>query len=456
MLAQHHERRVAWTTTSPQRCCRERHAEAPPSQRHHMSDRRTFLRRSVAAGFLAALADVRSAFAADLERAPVRRAAANGFDGVAGEYMLGPDVLYLNHASIGTVPRAVHDAHVRYLEVCESNPHLHIWGDVWQEPREAVRAKAAALLGCDAGDVAITHNTTEGFNTLAQGLALEPGDEVLFSSLNHGGASAPWQHHAQVRGYTVRRFDFPILDVPSLSAADVVDIYAREIGDRTRVLVFPHVDNIVGLRHPVGELVRAARSRGVEYVAVDGAQSLGMIPVDVRAADVDFYACSPHKWVQALKGTGLLYVKEANRGKLRPMWVTSGQAPRGTVRIYEDYGTRDSPAVLALGDAIDFQQQLGQAAKMQRYLAMWSRFREAAESSPGLVWRSPTTWELSSSLYLIEVAGQPTAALSDRLFAEAGVVFRAFRTQGLDAARISPNVQTTDAEIGRFLELVGA
>lgn len=421
-----------------------------------MTDRRTFLGRSIAAGLLAALADVRSGFALDLERVAGRLANADGFEGLAGEYMLAPDVLYLNHASIGTVPRAVHDAHVRYLEVCESNPHLHIWGPAWREPREAVRAKAAALLGCEPGDVAITHNTTEGFNTLARGLSLEPGDEVLFSSLNHGGASAPWRHQAAVGGFTVRRFDFPIHDVPSLSAEDVVEIHAREIRDRTRVLVFPHIDNIVGLRHPVAALVRAARARGVEFVAVDGAQSVGMIPVDVRAADVDFYAASPHKWVQSPKGLGLLYVKESNREKLRPLWVTAGQVPGDTVRIYEDYGTRDSPAVLALADALDFQQQLGQAAKTERYRALRERFRAAVESSSGLVWHSPVTWELGASLYLIEVSGQPTAALSERLYRENGTVFRAFRTQGLDAARISPNVQTTDSEIERFLGIVGA
>jgi len=106
-------------------------------------------------------------------------------------YLLSPDVLYLNHASIGTIPRAVHEARVRYLTLCESNPHLYMWGEAWVAPKEAVRSKGAALLNCTPQEIAVTHNTTEGFNLLALGLDLGAGDEVLFSSLNHGGASAP-------------------------------------------------------------------------------------------------------------------------------------------------------------------------------------------------------------------------------------------------------------------------
>jgi selenocysteine lyase/cysteine desulfurase len=400
----------------------------------------------------AAIGDVRTSFAASLDR--IEEAGAG--PQLAGEYMLGPDVLYLNHASIGTVPRAVQDAHTRYLEICESNPHVHIWGDVWQEPRERVRSKAAALLGCSPNDVALTHNTTEGFNTLAHGLSLEPGDEVLFSSLNHGGASAPWQHHGQRRGYSVRRFEFPIADVPSLSAADVVRIHLEAIRDETRVLVFPHVDNIVGLRHPVRELVRGARERGVEFVAVDVAQSLGMIDVDVIDSDVDFLAASPHKWVQAPKGSGLLYMKSEHKEQVRPLWVTAGQAPRGTIRVFEDYGTRDSPGLLALGDALDFQQRLGAQAKQRRYREVRQRMRDAVDASPRLRWLSPTDQALSSSLYLIEFTGRRSSEVLTATGESDGVVFRAFRTQGLDGGRISPNVVTSDEQITRFLSLVGA
>jgi len=420
-----------------------------------MHDRRGFLRRMGAGAALAAFADTRSAVAERLESLSSAMRAGEPFERLAAEYMLSPDVLYLNHASIGTIPRVVHAARMRYLEICETNPHLYIWGGAWNEARESVRARAALMLHCLPEEVAVTHNTTEGFNILAQGLPLGEGDEVVFSSLNHGGASACWEHQAKVRGYTVRRFDFPILDTPSMTAADVVAAHVRAIGERTRVLVFPHIDNIVGLRHPVREITRAARARGVRWIAVDGAQSLGMIPVDVAADDVDFYAASPHKWLQAPKGLGLFYVRQSLQESLRPMWVTAGQVPPGTARVFEDYGTRNLPELLSLGDAIDYQLALGGNAKMERYRAMWSRFRDAVEASTVLRWYSPRDWELGASLFLIGF-GESVSALSDRLQRSNGVVFRAFHTQGLEGGRISPNVQTTDAEIELFLGLLRA
>jgi len=423
-----------------------------------MTDRRTFVRGATAGALLAALGDARVAFAAELDRLTVRRAPRNAFHGLAAEYLLGPDVLYFNHGSIGTIPRIVHEAHVRYLTVCESNPWLHMWGEAWDAPREEVRARAAALLRCAPDEVAITHNTTEGFNLLAHGLDLRAGDEVVFSSLNHPGASVCWNHYAAARGFTVRRFEFPVQDAPSMTPDDVVALHLSHLTDRTRVLVVPHIDNTLGMLHPVRELARAARARGVEYIAVDGAQALGMVPVDVRAADIDFYSSSPHKWLQAPKGLGLFYARASVQPRVRAMWITSGQGQlEGSARAFENYGTRNLPEALALGDAIAFQQSLGESAKLTRYNVMRDRFRAAVDASGGrLRWLSPAHRDLASSIYLIEVAGQPSAQLFERLYRDHGVVFRAFRTQGIDGMRVSPNVQTTDQEIDRFIGLVTA
>ena len=371
------------------------------------------------------------------------------------EYLLAPDVVYLNHASIGTIPRVVHEAHKAYLAMCESNPWLYMWGGVWEEPREAVRAKAAAALGVPAEDVAITHNTTEGFNLLAQGLPLGPGDEVLFSSINHDGASVCFSHHAEARGYAVRRFPFPMDRVPSLSAADIVQLHADQIRPETRMLVFPHVDNIVGLRHPVTELASAAHERGVEFVAVDGAQTVGMLPIEAETSGVDFYAASPHKWVQSPKGLGLLYARPEKRTRLRALWVTWGQTRwEGSARIYEDYGTRNLPALLALGDALDFQAAIGLAAKEGRYRHFFEWLRERTDATPGLAWSSPERWEMGAGLVAISIDGLPSTELSTRML-EHGFVFRPFRTQELNSVRISPNLATSEEELVAFFETAG-
>ena len=416
-----------------------------------MTTRRRFLGQAgtaLAAPFLAQLAATRRAFAADLpESGP--------FDQLREMYSLDPGVTYLNHASIGTVPRLVQQAQQRYLELCETNPWLHMWGGAWEEPREEVRRKAAALMGCRANEVALTHNTTETFNVLASGLPLGRGDEVLMSSLTHSGASVCFRHAAETRAYRVTSFDFPVLEVPTMTSDDVLALFDRHITRRTRLLVLPHVDNTVGLRHPVRELAALARSRGVRWVVVDAAQTVGMLPVDVPTLGVDVVASSPHKWLQSPKGLGLAYVRREVQDELRPMWVTWGRERWGdSARKYEDYGTRNLAEVLALGDAMDFQDSLGEEAKERHHRRLWEHTRAAVAASPRLIWRSPVRWDLGAALYAIEVRGEKSRDVFSRLFDEHGFVFRPFDALGLNTIRLSPNVTNTTDEIDRLVALL--
>lgn len=409
-----------------------------------MLDRRRFFSIAGAAGAgtaLAGIAHVQADFLAAVASAGARRA----------DYSLDPDVTYLNHGSVGTVPRIVHEVHVRYLATCEENPWLYMWGGAWEEAREQTRAAAAELLGCEADEIVINRNTTDGFNLLAAGLPFEAGDEVLFSNLNHAGASVCWEHHAATRGYVVRKLDIPLDDVAAMTGEELIARHAAAITDRTRVLVVPHIDNMVGIRTPLQELAGAARARGVDYVFADGAQAAGMLPIDLHALDVDAYCMSPHKWIQSPKGTGLMFVRGALAESLRPQTVTWGQDRwAGSSRRFEDYGTRDLPSVLALGDAIAFQQKAGIETTSARRRALWEHARARVADHPRLRWRSPADWDLGASLYAIEPVGADAREIGAALWQDHGVVVRAFGPP-LNTLRISPNAANTEADLDRLL-----
>jgi selenocysteine lyase/cysteine desulfurase len=418
--------------------------------------RRGFLRALAAGAGAAVLADfsrLDAATGAGVRR--LNRDRRDPSEALREAYLLDPSIRYLNHASIGTVPRVVHDAHREYTALCETNPWLYMWGGAWEEARESVRARAGDLLAVNPEDVAITHNTTEAFNLLARGLPLGPGDEVLFTNLNHPGASIAWERFGPERGYSVRRATIPLGRSAQLTGSDLVDAHDRAIGPRTRVLVVPHLDNIVGLRHPLAELVEAARARGVEYVAVDGAQTAGMLPLDVEATGVDFYATSGHKWIQSPKGLGLLYVRRELRDSLTPLWVTWGQARwSGTARVFEDYGTRNLPELLAMGDALDVQASLGDRWKLDRYRALREHLRQAVGDAPELTWRSPTDPALGGPLVAVERRGADAGRLGRWLWEEHQTVVRAFPGEPLNTIRVSPNVTTSNSELDRFVELL--
>ncbi len=405
-------------------------------------------------GAAAALASIRTSFAHQLEATQVATAGADRFRKMRSWYLLDDSVVYLNHASIGTVPQAVVQAYQGYLEVYESNPWLYQWSDGWTEGIEKTRSAMADFIGCRNQEVAVTHNTTEGFNILAGGLPLAPGDEVLFSSLNHTGASLCWYHQARRRGFQVRRFPFPVERASELTADEMLRIYGDQISNRTRVLVFPEIDNVVGIRYPVKRLAALARSKGVRYIAVDAAQAVGMIPVNVAEMGIDFYSGSPHKWLQAPKGVGVFFLRKEVQPDLPPMWVTWGQDRwTGTARIFADYGTRDIAQVLALGDAIDFHLRVPMADRIARLKELRSYTMERVDASQHLTWRSPRDEQLGTSLYAVEVRGQDSREVSQRLLEGHGFVFRAFRSLGLNTIRLSPNIFNTREEIDRFVEL---
>lgn len=410
-------------------------------------------------GAAAIIAGIRSETADTIESlAPGRKLGRADFPGLREQYMLSDDITYLNHASIGTIPRPVHEARNQYLEVCESNPWRYMWSGEWDEPREEVRGKAADYLNASADDIAFTHNTTEVFNLLAHGLDLGEGDEVLFSSLNHAGASICFEKFGPEYGYAVNSFDIPPAEAGALDRQELLDLYDRHITPSTRLLVLPHIDNTVGLRHPLADFSRLARDRGVDYVAVDAAQTVGMIPIDLEEAGVDVLATSAHKWLQAPKGISLAYFSPRIREELKPMWVTWGQNRadwQGTARLYEDYGTRNLPELLTLGHAIDFQNKIDWAEREDYLKELHDYAREQAGAWVDTGWKSPADWELGGSLYAVEIRSKPAGAFHRELWVNNAMVFRPFEAENFNCVRISPNLLTAREEVERFFELTG-
>ena len=373
----------------------------------------------------------------------------------AQAYDLESGVTYFNHASVGTTPRVVREARAEYARICERNPWFYTWNEGFTKLAHHARARVADVLRVKPDELAILRSTTEGMNILAQGLGLGPGDEVLFSELNHVGASACFEHWGARLGYAVRRFDFPLQDASTLSADDILRIHLEQIRDHTRVLVFPHIDNMLGLRHPAKRLVQGARQRGVERIIIDGAQSIGMFPVDVSSLGADAYVTCGHKWLQSPKGFGLMHVPAATVEVLEPMMVTWGQVMWAeSARRYEDYGTRELASIIALGDAADFQARFnGENAWSTRYdLVEHARARVSA--SRGLRWRSPTARSLTTSLVAIETVDRQPSSVFATMFEQHGFVFRPF--DKLNTIRLSFNVNNTRAQIDRFFDQLNA
>lgn len=416
------------------------------------STRRQFIGRASMTAALASVAGINHSFSKGIQVISNQEMPGKDY---ASDYLLSKDVTYFNHGSIGTIPKIVQKAHVEYLELCETNPWLYMWGDPWKEQREIVRTKTAAYIGADPEEVVFAHNTTEAMNMLASGLNLSKGDEVLFSSWNHSGASVCWEHYGRQKGYAVRRFEMDPNDDQFHASEGVLNAYLSEIRGNTKVLVVPHIDNILGVNHPIKELTSKAKAAGVEYVVVDGAQSIGMIPVNMHDLGIDFYATSPHKWIQSPKGLGIAYFKKELQDQIQPLVVSWGQNSwEGKVNVFEDFGTRNLAELMTLGNAIDFQLALGMDIAIKIRKELRDHLKRGVASHSKLNWRSPDSWDMNGSLYALEVLGIKSYDLSQRLFSEHGIVFRPFSEDGWNTIRLSLNVNNSKAEIDRFLNLI--
>ncbi len=209
---------------------------------------------------------------------------------------------YLNAGTDGPVPR-------RAAEVAEERigheltqgrvgrPHFEGLLGAMQRRRELL----AALFGCDAAEVGLTHSTTDGVNIVIGGLDLKPGDGLLTSDEEHPGLLAPLAAARRRCGVEVRQAPF----------ADL----ASAVTDKTRLVATSHV-SWVG-----GKVIDSAglRETGVPFL-LDGAQGIGAVPVPVRELGCDFYAASGQKWLCGPDGTGCLYVNRDKLEQIEPRW----------------------------------------------------------------------------------------------------------------------------------------
>lgn len=369
------------------------------------------------------------------------------------DYSIGQDISYLNHGSIGTIPKIVQEAHKDYLEMCETNPWFYMWSGEWEEPREKVREKVANYINSDTSEISFPHNTTEIFNLLALGLPLGTGDEVVFCNFNHAGAAIPFQVHSKTRGYDVKMFDIPSDNLPSITKEDILKLYDDNITSKTKLVVMPHIDNTFGIRQPVKEITALARSRGVQYVALDTAQTMGMIPIDVKELDIDVIGTSAHKWIQTPKGVSIAYFSKRIQDQINPMWVTWGQERwKDSARKFEDYGTRNLLEVLTLGHSVDFQSAIDEDAKATHLKGLWSHAKKLADQNPNTSWRSPGSWDLSGSLFVIGLKDSKPSEIAHLLFTELGYVVRPF--DDFSTIRISPNIFNTKEEITGLIQAI--
>jgi len=297
----------------------------------------------------------------------------------------GKPLVYLDSAASAQKPRAVIEAMTSAMETSYANVHrgLHTLANEATEAYEKAREKVARFLGCQTTEVVFTKGGTEAINLVAAGLgpSLKAGDEILLTQMEHHSNIVPW-HFLRERLGVVLRFA-PITDAGALD----LDATLALIGERTKVVAFTQMSNVLGTINPVKQLTDAAHAAGA-LVLVDGCQGAVHTSVDVKALDCDFYVFTGHK-LYGPTGIGVLYGKAGRLAALPPYQgggemiatVTEANVTYGEPPMRFEAGTPPILEAIGLGAAIDWLSGLDRAAIAAHENALYERAIERLDAA---------------------------------------------------------------------------
>ena len=365
---------------------------------------------------------------------------------VRSQFLISRKGIYFNTGTVGASPRTVLDAVVKHMTAFETV------FDAEGVDIEALRRSVGSLLGAPAQTLAFTRNTTESMSWIAGGLDLQPGDEVLMTTHEHVGGMCPWQAVTKRRNLILTQIPLP---VPPASSREIVDTWRRAIGQRTKVMMISHVLFTNGLIQPVKELCALARERGI-ITAIDGAHPPGMLRMNLADLGCDFYASSPHKWLLAPKGSGLLYVSEAWVDRLWPTIVSGGwdSLPDKAVR-FDRKGTVNDSLYAGFQAAVDFHNLVGPERVERRIRWLADRLYDGLGRIQGVELKSATDAALRAPMISFTVKGWTTDDLIKALWDRGTVRVRHVAEYDYHWVRLSTHIYNTPDEVDRVVALVG-
>ncbi len=361
---------------------------------------------------------------------------------VANEFVI--EGTHLNTGTYGSCPLPVLDATIHHLRAFERM--------IGQEgvDMKAVHAELERFLGAWPGSLAILRNTTEAMSIVANGLELEPGDEVLATTHEHVGGRSAWDLLTKRRGVVFKLFTPPL---DPRDEGELLAAWQREVTPRTKVLMISQVLFTTGLIQPTAALVQWARARGIVTV-IDAAHPPGMLVNNLQALDADYYCSSTHKWLLAPKGTGFLVVRP---DRIKSTWplVASGDWNSDTITRFEHVGTTNESLIAGTRAAVAFHNAIGSAAIEKRTRALTTRLTEALRDLPRVKVVSPRRGELRSAMVSFTMDGTTAEQLQGYLGRER-IRTRRIAEYGYEYLRLSTHVYVLPRDLDRTVELLRA
>lgn len=278
---------------------------------------------------------------------------------------------------------------------------------VFSELRKKSISMLSKFVGADEAEIGITRNTSESNCMVVQGLDFKAGDEIIIWDQNHPSNEAVWISRAKRFGFTVKKVSVPTAPT---SVSDLVEPFSKAITSRTKLISFSHISNLSGIALPAKEICEMAKLKGI-LTLVDGAQSLGMLNLNLQAMGCTFYSASTHKWLMGPFENGILYVNKDHIHRIWPNVIGGGWKEAKTVDANICVlGQRNETSTAALPEILQFHNSIGKAAIEDRVYNLTTYLKQQIQDKlPQSKFVTPLPRELSGGIVIINIPGKDGA-----------------------------------------------
>lgn len=318
----------------------------------------------------------------------------------------------------------------------------------FSKTRQVSLEKLSAYLGVAKEEIGITRNTSESNNIIVNGFDLKAGDEVILWDQNHPSNNIAWEQRAKRLGFTVLKVAVP--SEPK-SPAELMEPFVKAITSKTRLIGFSHISNVTGVALPAKALCALAREKRI-LTLVDGAQSFGMVDLNLQDMGCDFYSGSTHKWLMGPLENGVLYVRKESMDRLWPTMISAGWKETST-SVDEKLcivGQRNEATPAALPETLDFHQTIGKKNIEDRVVALNTYLKEQLRLKlPQTVFVTPLAASMSAGITVFNIPGKPSADLFQKLYEIRGIACAS--TAGV---RLSPHIYNSMTDLDKTIDVL--
>lgn len=363
-------------------------------------------------------------------------------------FTVSPNIINLNNGGVSPSPRVVQEAVERYNKLTNEGPSYFMWR-ILDQGREPLRQKLAELAGCNPEEVAINRNATESLNTVIFGLDLKAGDEVIGTKQDYPNMINAWRQREQREGIKYKQISF---NFPIENDEEIVSAYEKAITEKTKIIHVTHIINWVGQIMPVKKISQMAHRHGIEVIC-DSAHSFALLDFKIPDLECDYWGTSLHKFLNAPIGSGMLWIKKEKIEKIWPL-VCNDRPRSADIRKFETLGTRSFPIEQGIGEAVNFQNAIGNKRKEERIRYLKNYWAERVSVIPKVKINTSLKPQYSCSICGVSIDGMTPGELDNALFNTYKIHTVGIVWENISCVRITPHVYTRIEDLNKLVRAI--